>query len=445
MNDRGTFRTIVTSKGSTVGAGSVLIEIASSLTMTLVAKSKLQRLRRVFAPDPQTDANRRDEVIAHSVGSHAPTVPSLIVPDRGAGADDVLIAERLLRAYRLAIADESNHTSRLKPDVWTGIRKSQSEFQAALAQNDPRILARHLANMCRHDATTGTVQGNMEFEKIRTDPGYWQFITLMTKDKLVLLAEAVGAIACENPEGGPWGESLHMDIDLLVRGIEEIVGLDISPPPIDGGLLKIQSTKALFNERDLNALFTAWSLRQILAETESASICEIGAGSGRVAYWCNRFGLRSYAIFDLPQINVVQSYYLLKSLPDAQFFLYGEEEKANDAGITILPYFSNAEIKADTFDLVLNQDSLPEMNRETAVNYLVWIQRVSRQFFYSINHESRPPAVGEEVQLNVSELVSTIQGYRRVSRVPYWLRKGYVSELYLTGREPISSAGRASV
>jgi hypothetical protein len=89
---------------------------------------------------------------------------------------------------------------------------------------------------------------------------------------------------CENPEQGVWGQSLHMDIDSLVAAIERAVGLDISPPAIDGGLLKIRSAKALFNERDLNAVFTAWSLTQILSAKKDASLCEIGArvGEGRL-------------------------------------------------------------------------------------------------------------------------------------------------------------------
>jgi len=59
-------------------------------------------------------------------------------------------------------------------------------------------LARYLCNMSRQDATIGTVQGDQEFKKISRDSNYRQFIALMTKDKLVSLAEAVGAIPCEN-------------------------------------------------------------------------------------------------------------------------------------------------------------------------------------------------------------------------------------------------------
>jgi hypothetical protein len=393
--------------------------------------SLLPRVRRIPAILQGLYLNRRDSVIAHSVGLRKPGIPSLIVPDLQPTDRDRLIAERLLGAYAKCRADEAARRSTPKPDVWSRIREQQSGFLQILDSNDPSTLAGYLCNMSRHAATTGTVQGDLEFKRIRKSSSYRRFITLQAKDKLVSLAEAVGAIPCENPEQGAWGKSLHVDIDLLVEKIEQVLGLDISPPPIDGGLLKIRSAKALFNERDLNALFAAWRLKQILARTEAASICEIGAGSGRVAYWSHRLGFSSYAILDLPHINVIQGYYLLKSLPDARMILYGESDRIQVTNrIAILPYFRIDAIEPDQFDLVLNQDSFPEINRDTVLEYLVWIKKASRQFFCSINHESRPRSAGGDLQISVPELVGEVGGYRRVSRVPYWLRRGYVEELY---------------
>ena len=60
--------------------------------------------------------------------------------------------------------------------------------------------------MSRQDATVGTVQGDAEHAKIVAIPAYRQFLALHAKDKLVSLAEAVGAIAVENPEAGVWVE-----------------------------------------------------------------------------------------------------------------------------------------------------------------------------------------------------------------------------------------------
>jgi hypothetical protein len=391
----------------------------------------LRKVRKLGALVRDIRIRRRRDIIMHPVGLRAPEVPYVIVPDILPTRHDIHIAERLLAAYRRSVAEENARGLTPPDDLWALLRTLQPTFFAALHQEDPSRLAAYLCNMSRHDATHGTVQGAVEYRKIRRRPRYRAFLALMAKDKLVSLAEAVGAITCENPEQGSWGRNLHLDLDLLVEETERVLGMDISPPPIDGGLLKICSSKALYNERDINAIFTAHSLCQIVDFRRNPSVCEIGAGSGRVVYWSHRMGVRAYTLLDLPHINVIQGFYLLKSLADTKITLYGEPG-ANEDGerIAILPYFCTADMRSPRFDLILNQDSFPEIHEETVRDYLSWIKQASRRFFLSINHESQPPSSGTTPQLNVSKMVEDAGGFTRASRAQYWLRRGYVSELY---------------
>lgn len=212
------------------------------------------------------------------------------------------------------------------------------------------------------------------------------------------------------------------------------MGLDIAPPPIDGGLFKISAGSgqdaARFGERDCNGIYTGWTLVQLLGRRASgAALCEIGGGSGRVAYWAKRFGIDDYTIYDLPQVNAVQGFYLMKALGGEGVRLYGESGAQSQGGFRVLPYFATRDVNCRRYDLVLNQDSFPEINTEVVREYLAWIKKVSHAFL-SINHESRPNAVGGSLQNNVSELVRESGGYRLQSRQLYWLRKGYVMELY---------------
>ncbi len=289
-------------------------------------------------------------------------------------------------------------------------------------------LAAYLCNMTRHDATLGTVQGHLEYRRICRSRSYRRFIALMAKEKLVSLAEAVGAISWQNLEQGHWGENLHLDVDYLASEVERVVGLEMAPPPIDGGLLKIRSAHGLFHERDLNAIYTTWSLRQLVSP--AAVFAEIGAGSGRIAYWSCRFGCRSYMIFDLPHINVVHGYYLIKALPDAAITLSGETGRAVGQGIAILPYYRIQSDGTMRFDLVLNQDSFPEIHIEVVRSYLRRAKASSGRYSLSINHESRSRLVDRDLQLNVPQVVAEVGGYRRLWRMPYWLSRGYVFELY---------------
>jgi hypothetical protein len=371
----------------------------------------------------------KKEIIMHPGHTWTSSLNASIVPDITAGLDDIKIAERLLTAYQLSMADNRAQSSG-NDDLWTHIREIQPTFISTLETGDASELAAYLCNLSRHDASHGTLQGYREYLKIKFNPKYRRFISLQIKDKLVALAEAVGAVASENPEQGEWGKLINLPVDELVQSIEAVIGIDISPPSIDGGLLKLHGSSACFHERDLNAVFTAWSLRNMIGDMVGSSICEIGAGTGRVAYWAWKFGVQSYAIVDLPHINVLQGFYLLKSLPDAPIRLYGEPEFSEVGGIEISPTYCIKDFSTHQFDLVLNQDSFPEIHQEIVRQYLGDIKKISRQYFLSINHESCPPGVGDFTHVNVQAIVEEVGGYHRLWRMPYWLRRGYNMELY---------------
>lgn len=369
----------------------------------------------------------QSDSVSHSWGKSKPTVPSRIMPDITADATDIRISERLLVAYNKAIKDryalECN-------DIWTNIRERQPTFFRALQSNDPLLLASYLCNMSRQDATMGTTQGYQEYTNIKFNPLRRRLIALITKDKLVSLAEAVGAMPCENPEQGSWGKSIHTPIDKIVTLIEQKINLDITPPDIEGGLFKICGKSVNFHDRDLHSIYTAWYIGTLLKE-EGGAVCEIGAGTGRLAYWYWRMALGSYSIIDLPHINVIQGFYLLKALPDAEIRLYGEsKDPGNDKNeIRILPDHAINNLKHQEFNLILNQDAFPEIHSEVVRDYLVSIRELSSKYFLSINHESSPKFSGF-VQNNVQELIDEVGGYTLVYRMPYWMRRGYVIELY---------------
>jgi hypothetical protein len=101
--------------------------------------------------------------------------------------------------------------------------------------------------------------------------------------------------------------------------------------------------------------------------------------------------------------------------------LYGEAPKQ----VKILPCHRLPEEK---FELVLNQDSFPEIAENIVVDYLNWIRRYAEEFI-SINFESKASYPGGK-HLNVYELVQQVGGFKRTDREAFWLRKGYVVERY---------------
>ena len=355
----------------------------------------------------------------------------MVVADKSPTGEDMAIADRLLAAYRAASAGAPGGAAPERADIWTDLRAGQSRFESLLNRGDPRELAAYLCNVSRQDAARGIAQGDIEFRRIQRDAGYRRFLTLIDLDKLVCLAEAVEARAVENPEQGVFGQALHADPSDLIRAIEERLGHDIVPPDVDGGLLKLRTEAGDFSERDLTALYSAHLLRQTLGGGTRERVCEIGGGVGRMAYWSSRRGVTDYTIVDLPQVNVVQGYYLLKTLASDRVRLYGEEGVDGPFdGLRILPAHAISEDMSHEYDLVLNQDSFPEMDPGTVREYLRWIRDCCRGSLLSVNQESKPPYGEGLAHVSVAEMVEEVGGFERRQRFPYWMRKGYVMELY---------------
>ena len=138
-------------------------------------------------------------------------------------------------------------------------------------------------------------------------------------------------------------------------------------------------------------------------------------------------GCQSYTIIDLPIINVVQGYFLMKCFGEEVILLFGES--ISDKPIKVMPYWHFLR-EDNQFDICFNQDSLPEMPFERALEYLNRIPEVTRSHFYSINQEACAPAGQGLTQLNIPEIIAKNSKYNLLFRYPNWIRKGYVEELY---------------
>lgn len=347
--------------------------------------------------------------------------------------EDVQIAERLLESYRKAIEDEKHITGKPCKDLWVTLKEHKhNDFVEVLERNDPSALARYLCNMSKLNITYGMTQGFDDYNRLVSDTTSRQISAAYYMDKFVALAEAISCLPYENPECGKWGENYYTDVDELVSKIEKIIGIEITPPRISSGLFGLVTKKGLFHFRDINSIYTAWRIRELIKKEETPSVCEIGGGTGRVAYYCYKMGIRDYTIIDLPYVCVVSGYYLVKSLPDANIYLYGEKKDENANSITIKPYWCHKELPNDSFDLTLNQDSFPEIEYHIVMEYLQQIKRTTKQFFLSINQESRQPqTVPDNLQLVIPQLIKQLENsYERFYRFRYWVREGYVEELY---------------
>ena len=75
----------------------------------------------------------------------------------------------------------------------------------------------------------------------------------------------------------------------------------------------------------------------------------------------------------------------------------------------------------ENYDLVLNVDSLTEIDETVAKEYWVLIRKKAKKFL-SINHEANG--------FTVAGLIESDSGIKNTCRSPYWLRGGYIEEVW---------------
>jgi len=242
----------------------------------------------------------------------------------------------------------------------------------------------------------------------------------LCQDHLVRVAEAVGAVRSENPEG-PDPKPMYgiKSADEILAAIENRIGCKMcfrNPYPDELGL---KTKRGIAGYRAIHAMYQAWRIRELLRGTPNPRVLELGAGLGRTAYYARHMGMHDYTIIDLPFTGVSQGYFLMRTLGEEQVLLQGERQ--TDVSKRVKVFNPTAFLESsEKYDLIVNIDSLTEMSREIVEEYWKRIE-ASTPLFLSINHESN--------EFMVKDLIDGSTRVKRRDRHPYWVRNGYVEEL----------------
>ena len=346
------------------------------------------------------------------------------------GTTDPDLVRRLSRSF----VKSSVRMEDREDTVWHVIaQRHHTELVRLLKSEDVEGLSRFFGDIHRTGALKGIDQDEDLSKKIESSPEERDRLLLIFKDLLVRLAEAIGCLPLEIPGYRDRCENLYLDTDEVVKQIEERLEIDISPPAVTAGRFGLStSTGAVFTNRDTYALYCAFRLKELTEGNDNPRVCEIGGGMGRVAYYANRLGIKNYTLIDLPQISAVQGFWLSRALDDRVLFHGEEPDRKEDHfdGIVVLPSWCFPEIDVE-FDVVLNTDSMPEMGWSIAPEYADMIKEKGKPTFLSINQEARKQMVpGGPSHAVVADVIRKSGGYERLNRFPFWLRKGYVEELY---------------
>jgi hypothetical protein len=312
--------------------------------------------------------------------------------------------------------------------VWEELlREKQGELELALMERDTARVGKELSSLGRSKVAQGFFGGEGQHAKCKGDPAFAKLLAAWTNDKLLSLAEAVGALRLELPENGQWGESLLIPPGQLWAAIEGSLGVDLSPPSHVGGYLGIQAGPYILQMRIIEAVYSAYRIRQICQQRGIKRVCEIGAGAGLTAYYALLLGVEEYVIIDLPTMNAVQGYMLAGSRIGDQASLLGESDEGKR--LRILPPEMFERLPQQSIGLLYNQDSLPEIDPDAALGYLKNAERLQIPLILSINQEAHLPTADGR-QRTVPELVMEAGSYLRSGRHRHWLRQGYIEEMF---------------
>lgn len=250
------------------------------------------------------------------------------------------------------------------------------------------------------------------------------------RKELVRMAEALGVAGISNPENDaaykrhvpPPVNVESLTLDEILDRIQAVLPFDITFPSFSGNCTQgIQTKYGITSNRHI---FYLWVLKQIieLCPDRSSGIIEIGAGFGVLGYYLDRAGYRDYTTIDLALINACQTYFLARNLTDRHILISGDVEDPFDVrhkdSLKLLHATDFERVPKNRFSIMVNMDGLTEMGLEHAQRY---VESDCAPMLLSINHEVNPYRVRDLKQPN-----------RKLKyRYPFWLRDGYVEELYV--------------
>ena len=278
-----------------------------------------------------------------------------------------------------------------------------------------------LNRMYQSSVMHGITQGDVEVQLMNAYPDIMELRLRRAWDILMGVSEYIGIIPPQNHEQG--ASYLVVPVDVMVNELGYLP--NFRAPPWQGGQWCLKTSKGLFSDRDLIALYLAIKIREKFPDPRTR-IVEIGGGSGYLAYWLYLFGYRDITMVDLPTVMCCQAFQLRSNHPGISISMPNDDRPAE------VKFLDTKQFQTGNnhYDLVINCDSLPEMSLETVHAYLDAIARQA-QFFYSINQESRAQGgYGRQHSIRYEIKQHFRNRLMRADRSRFWLRDGYTEEWY---------------
>jgi hypothetical protein len=339
------------------------------------------------------------------------------------------LAERIISAFSSSIPNGDE----LIPSnsIWGGLRQAHYRQLRTLVENrDAALLADFYSRLFRSETVNGYTYGST-FDNW---PHRWHYLPIQIELSVVQLAESIGLIRAECHEQGEiayWRRIFTEE--QLISMLEEHFGFRVEQPRY-GDPRGIYFGNRFLTRETCAHLHTAYRISCAIRRAslpEKLNIVEIGGGFGGTCYWLRRvLGERvcRYNIVDLPEVSLVQSFFLGSVEPSS--IAFGNEVAcAPQSNIKLIPHFDLERIDFQP-TIVLNQDSMPEMPLSEVERYAEWVSRTTTGLFVSFNQETYS-ATQSGLQVHVPAVLKRHPRFKRVSRDTSWDRRGYTEEVYI--------------
>ena len=315
---------------------------------------------------------------------------------------DVNLMKRLCDYYEERVKTDSKIVGSYE---WDGIIASHTEFVEILKSKDTDRLHEYLSNMFSKPLCQGTAQGQNFFETLRRDIDEIQKNTgFAIYDKFLSVMEANAVIPAFSPEEYQKKQDFlkfyTISPDDYLDMLERSFDCDLKAPEFQGSHFGIKTERhGLYSDRDVMALGIAIRIKETYWNRSDIRIADLGGGVGHLTYWLNKLGFTNITYVDVPTVTISAMYFLETN------------------GIRNTIFVSPDDFDGD-YDLVINVDGLTQYSKEAAESYSSRIEAKAKHFL-SINREF------DEFR------VSDVCKMRRISRNPFWLRRGYIEEDYV--------------
>lgn len=323
-------------------------------------------------------------------------------------------SEKLFEKYQKKLSSDDKSKSL----IWNNVlSENYLDVYDALEKNNKKKFKIILENFFQEKCIRGAEDGDLHKNFLINISHKYLLI-----EAIIKLSEYLGIKKIFNPYQISKNYNSHDSIKILYSKISELI--PIKSIPNVGCPYGMKVENGIINYRFIEAVYFNFEIKNFLVSQKSLlkkrlTILEIGAGSGLNILTTFSFlknNINKIYLVDLPEMLLLQEFFLKNSLSKEDF------KKIN--------FISNKdfkEIENFEFNIIINKDSLPEIKKSEAINYIDFFGKQSDCYFFSLNQESN---IAE--QISVSALMEDHRNVAKISRDLFPLRGGYVKEIFLS-------------